>query len=218
MIVDNLVSGDWKFFGSIPYDEMVFTTLNTNIYAPPKITGELVAGDAVTYAVTVTYASSPVTPTPLYPSPGSYGAEMTVNWSPLTAPLAAEQPTLAWPSEADTEINADLLDKAADLIEQLGWAQHAARSATGEICAGQAVNDAVLSSSITHGIYSVRDVTRAQVVNALLLRHLAAEGYRNSYGTLFESVPAWNDAPERTKDEVINALRKAAIAERERVV
>jgi hypothetical protein len=69
---------------------------------------------------------------------------------------------------------------AADLIEQVGWCRKAGRSREG-ICAGIAI---------------------AQAGAIDLLPHVEAQ---TGWG-----IAAWNDAPGRTKEQVIDLLRSAA--------
>jgi hypothetical protein len=90
----------------------------------------------------------------------------------------------------------DVLHRAADLIEEFGWAQGYAASFSkpGPFCAGTALMEAADDLGI--GGRSIFDT----------------EAY-NNLGAPFGvncTVPSWNDRPGRTKGEVITLLREAA--------
>lgn len=84
-----------------------------------------------------------------------------------------------------------LLLEAADRIEQHGWCQDTAMDYRGRMCVLGALSFAV-------------DFSQAEYAAAVgkILRQTDA----------FE-IAGWNDAPGRTKDEVVAMLREAAIAE-----
>jgi hypothetical protein len=84
---------------------------------------------------------------------------------------------------------ADVLNGAADLIERDGWCQSRYLLETGERCADGAI---AVAGNGHHG--GVRSVARLAL--------------RSAIGG--ESVVIWNDAPGRTKAEVVAALRAAA--------
>lgn len=87
---------------------------------------------------------------------------------------------------------ADLLS-AANMIEHLGWHQGSARGPNGEVCAYKAILDATVDNDRFRDAYCA---ARAHI------------------GLVEESLPLsdWNDAPERTQQEVVSALRGAAEA------
>lgn len=93
------------------------------------------------------------------------------------------------------KVIADMLDEARALIEK-GWCQTTYSDGDG-FCPVGAINQVI------HG-NAENDETTAAWANAVL----ALEGAigRDAYIGL----PNWNDAPERTQAEVIEAFRKAA--------
>jgi len=91
---------------------------------------------------------------------------------------------------------ADVLDSAADYIERHGWTQGVLKSAAGKVCAGGAI--VCLSS---------RDIKIAA------LSALASQLGDHARSPLI-AVPYWNDAPDRTEQQVLDALRAAAKSQR----
>lgn len=95
---------------------------------------------------------------------------------------------------------ADLLDRAADRIEQVGWWSRS-HSAAGlaAVCAANAI---FLESEDDEPVFKA-----------------AWRAYATAAGIDVERAPVsiwqWNDAPERTKDEVLDVMRRAAALERE---
>lgn len=85
----------------------------------------------------------------------------------------------------------EVLERAAHIIEQRGWIQKDSENCDG-VCLTHALSMATEVSSVRYGAVT------APVCNTLGLPHLGA------------SLMVWNDAPERTKDEVIKALRDSA--------
>jgi hypothetical protein len=80
-----------------------------------------------------------------------------------------------------------VLRKAAEVIEEFGWIQGEYGGADEGYCVDGAIQCAA------HGAY-----------DRFLARSLLCGYLRASW------LPLWNDAPERTKDQVIAALRAAA--------
>ena len=74
--------------------------------------------------------------------------------------------------------------KAWELLEQKGWCQGAMVDSTGRICAFQAVIQ-------VYGYGSPEESRVSELLHGPITR--------------------WNDAPGRTKEEVIEALRKADV-------
>lgn len=100
---------------------------------------------------------------------------------------------------------ADTLMKAADLLEKYGHAKHVRVDADGSMCFLGALNAAQGQHSpmgpdtpLTH----LASEATAKVLG-LEHRHDGVEDYRHA-------VANWNNAPERTDKQVINAMRKAA--------
>lgn len=83
---------------------------------------------------------------------------------------------------------ADVLNGAADLIERDGWCQNTSHGAGGTRCAVAAIRDA---RPLPVGVYTG-----------------ALEWFERTLGC--PSAALWNDAPGRTKTEVVAALRAAA--------
>lgn len=93
---------------------------------------------------------------------------------------------------------AEVLEAAADRLDECGWTQGAYRNNwTGGMCAAGALDMAACGME--------RQVGRAA--------HLAL--FRSLGGNT--GVATWNDRPERTKEDVTTAMRKAAITVREKV-
>jgi len=84
---------------------------------------------------------------------------------------------------------ADVLNKAADLLEQYGWCQGAYMDSAGRMCASQALTQAEPSA---------------------YRRHEARKVLREVIGVDFLNIPAWNDHPRRTAEQVIATFRAAA--------
>jgi len=91
---------------------------------------------------------------------------------------------------------ADVLDDAADLLEREGWIQGAATAPEG-YCVEGAI-EAVTGQSVA--LVSPRD--DASDAESALRRIVGRRAYQ------------WNDAPGRTKPEVLDAFRAAAKQER----
>lgn len=80
---------------------------------------------------------------------------------------------------------------AASLVEHHGWTQRQSRTGSGALCPVAAIAAAAAGDkTVEHEA------------------HLALERWV-IWHTQFDTVPEWNDAPERTKDEVLSALRGA---------
>lgn len=96
-----------------------------------------------------------------------------------------------------------VLLKAAEHIERHGWQQNEYGQNGRPCCAAGAM------MQVTNHLSSMRVLTRSFVA---LVRHLGLKQAPNdlSYNHLVGSIANWNDAPGRTGDEVIAALRAAA--------
>jgi hypothetical protein len=106
---------------------------------------------------------------------------------------------------------ADILDEAANVIEERGWAHATMETREGAVCLWRALNVAT------------KEEERCPVAYSALMevaKYLLAEGYfsnslSNNGG--IEALPVlWNDRPGRTKSDVVVALQKTAIGLRER--
>lgn len=96
-----------------------------------------------------------------------------------------------------------LLD-AAEYLEDFGWCQKRVGSVGGPRC----VHGAMLAVIAGEDDY-YNDIFKA--ANRLLCKHLGLNLY--IYSTCGFPAGNWNDEPDRTKEEVIAALRAAVFAE-----
>ena len=94
---------------------------------------------------------------------------------------------------------ADVLAAARGLIEERGWVQGLFRGPEGQICAREALNVACDRSLRRH-----------------LFDRFSTGALRDVIGTSFLGVCGWNDAPGRTKQEVLAAFETAEANERRR--
>lgn len=92
----------------------------------------------------------------------------------------------------------DILEKAADLIEPEGkWGQGFIVGCVGDHCADTA-------------IYRIAELLDREERQAARIFFANFIGGRDQYATF-----RWNDAPERTQEEVVAKLREAAALARE---
>lgn len=115
---------------------------------------------------------------------------------------------------------ADVIDRAADIIEKVGWCWGSAVGEHGEVCASRAL---VLSAEMVSP--TLRDRTRTVQEAYKAISGVIAEAYPGQH-RLFTAnasqdllgpiwIPGWNDAEGRTVTEVLDTLRLAAKKERE---
>jgi len=90
-----------------------------------------------------------------------------------------------------------LLLKAADLIEELGWCQHALSDAKGRLSMSGALM--VAHYGVTK---KVSDEDHEATIQA---------AWRKLRRNFYCAVPTWNDVPYRTKEEVVAKLRAVAL-------
>lgn len=86
--------------------------------------------------------------------------------------------------------------KAAEVIETRGWCQGAHSNSRGQVCALGA-----LAAVVGRDPYD--DPLTDEEAAAL-----RAMGFKSHYGPELEPIWKWNDAPDRTKEEVIAKLRE----------
>ncbi len=84
---------------------------------------------------------------------------------------------------------ADVLNKAADLLERHGWCQGVSIDAAGRMCAGYALQQA---EPDVHARYGAR-IALFEII-----------------GVDSVNILAWNDRPKRTAEQVIATFRAAA--------
>lgn len=100
---------------------------------------------------------------------------------------------------------ADILDRAADLIEERGWNQGWYVNECGGLCAvGAMYTAAGVELPVGAEFPDIPD----EVSNAVL------RAFRVFGDHVKRLASAWNDAPGRTKEEVVSTLRAAAQAAR----
>ena len=104
---------------------------------------------------------------------------------------------------------ADTLDDAADYIENRGWIQGEVVDEHGHVCAVGAVELGANRHGDSDEWLPLRDHALLHLGDGLGLP-LAAWG--DDPG---DAVAIWNDHPERTQQEVLDALRAAAKSARE---
>lgn len=122
-----------------------------------------------------------------------------------------EVQTEAAPFEVQPVTDSDVLTRAADLLEEFGWRQHglfnpgsfpsdeSCRDAT-QFCAVGAIVRARRDLGLPASDWSYTDPNgHYNLANRCFGEHI--EGW---------TLAAWNDAPGRTKEEVVAKLREAA--------
>jgi hypothetical protein len=124
----------------------------------------------------------------------------TIEVSALSAPLTVHK----------------VLLNAADLIEQRGWTRGIHQDAEGRLCVHGAINVAVL------GMPCVGNIVIFRLDEFLTGAWVQLRDYLLAKGVEPDSVSAgciiWNDAPGRTKEEVLQALREAAIWRQAKII
>jgi hypothetical protein len=99
-----------------------------------------------------------------------------------------------------------VLLKAADLIEQRGWTQGTFRGSDGRLCTHGAIHMAVFDKPDYFGEH---DAPLMLAVWCRLRNYLLAKGVKPDL--VRRGCMSWNDAPGRTKEEVVHAMRDAAV-------
>lgn len=94
------------------------------------------------------------------------------------------------------------LMKVAGYIDEHGWCQHTMKDYHGKVCLSTAISDLFITGIIAKDIISG--------VCETIEKHLTGK----ANGTWIMGTVKWNDAPERTKEEVTGLLRKLAYQER----
>lgn len=89
--------------------------------------------------------------------------------------------------------------KAAEVIEERGWCQRAFQQRDGSVCLIGALS-VVLTGAATADSAALKPYRDT----------VASLGFMTDIGG-FMSAVAWNDAPERTKEEVLARLREGCV-------
>ena len=107
----------------------------------------------------------------------------------------------------DTPTVADVLDRAADIIQFEGWCQHeyVHRGPDGQPTA----------YCMKGGIMAAAERLDPKCKRFFERGWAAAEAAATYLATDADSIPEWNDHPDRTAEDVIDALRGCAKAQRE---
>ena len=102
---------------------------------------------------------------------------------------------------------ADILERAATLIEERGWNQGWYVNGCGGLCTTGAMFAAVGMEPV------LGQDSNWNTFNEIAFRSAQAAWDRFT-AHVAQHAPQWNDAPERTKEEVVSTLRAAAQAAR----
>lgn len=97
------------------------------------------------------------------------------------------------------KFTAEILVRAAELLGEKGWCQGTPRNAQGEMCARGAI------CAATHELAGDDPISWAWWNADSRLRD-----YVNKETGLHMDVPDWNDMPERTAEDVILMMKRAA--------
>lgn len=147
------------------------------------------------------------------------------SWTPIGASIEYTFTGAGRPStiEPTAEQVADVLDKAADILETEGWGKGAyLDNQTGKRCTVGAIRHAVCGNSFVN---TDRDQIGPTILKAIhiLDTYIASNDpefskrMRSSTSRGANFVITWNDTGNRTQEDVVNALRKAANEAREKV-
>lgn len=153
---------------------------------------------------------------PSYDEPVYYTFTEAETWLPVSP-----SPSTAGPTAEQT---ADVLDKAADVLETEGWGKGAyLNSETGKRCTLGAIRHAVCGNSFeTASLNRASGPTILKAIH-ILDTYIASNdtglskrlGSYVSRGANF--IITWNDSMNHTQEDVVNTLRKAANQAREKV-
>lgn len=97
-----------------------------------------------------------------------------------------------------------LLD-AAGYIEEHGWCKRTLRARDGRVCAIGAIRMAAAATAL-----EPQSLAEEVIVAARIEQKVMSAAWRLS-DHIGDNVAIWNDRAKRTKEEVITALREAAI-------
>lgn len=104
----------------------------------------------------------------------------------------------------DREQVAETLERAADLIETLGWVKGMWDAPDGSVCVSTAIDMAC--STDTRRAHFVAEPRADRVYTCRRALHDALDVI---------DIVRWNDEPLTTKQDILDGLRKAAVRERE---
>lgn len=117
----------------------------------------------------------------------------------------------AWyePDATEEEYNevGDILRAAAEYMSEHGWTQGRLQNESGQVCAMGAIN-AVLHQRVSGCSHVEIDkrLSFESIAVAMMQNHLGIK----MDGSIVNSIPSWNDAADRTAEDVILALKCAA--------
>ncbi|AXQ68893.1 hypothetical protein HOU00_gp232 [Caulobacter phage CcrPW] len=108
-------------------------------------------------------------------------------------------------------LNIALLERAASLIEEKGWWFKGITDGRGKLCIVDALRKAVNLGVQERSFTTTADrdafiERKPQALALFLIIHLGLHPYPSPTTSLIE----WNDAPDRTLQEVLDALRNTA--------
>lgn len=101
---------------------------------------------------------------------------------------------------------ADILEKAAEVLETRGWCQGTYHNPAGRVCAVGAVRTAVWGAPLLRDLereVSTKDYVKVNEALMVLAEDIGLQNWN-------DLAPGWNDHPDRTQDEVIDAFKHAA--------
>jgi hypothetical protein len=101
----------------------------------------------------------------------------------------------------------EILEQAADVIEQRGWTTHTTYDGKGRVCAWGAM---LVAAGWDPRVMSLSRERMDSLDAAARIARSARRFVDNHMLSLFGSVTSWNDMPGRTKQEVLDMLRSAA--------
>jgi len=111
----------------------------------------------------------------------------------------------------------DILTVARDRVAH-GWCQHTSNDAEGNVCAGNAIARA-RQSVLGDWDACIGPVRERKVAIWTRATHFFMDAVRELWPDhQYCDIPAWNDDPERTQEEVLDAFDRALkMAERDRL-
>lgn len=106
----------------------------------------------------------------------------------------------------DVEL-AEVLERAAEILDERGWCQGETQARSGSVCLVGSVNISLKERLNLGSVVWVADTGESNQIREAIAQHLVQSGF--TVGRGFENFPLigmWNDAKDRTQDEVRDAL------------